>query len=363
MSPATTTAAPPNQRILGWDLLRGLCALAVAIYHLLYWMNIVEIHTLGTYGVYLFFILSGASLSYSYSKKIEENKFKFRNFLWIRYARLAPLYLLLMIILLPWKIYKDGASTELAFKYVLNAALLHGFVNPSASSALIGGWSLGIEFIYYLLFPFLISFTSTTHRKWTCFILLLAIQICWIHYTTLQSENNKPAITLYHQAPAFIAYFMGGILLGAWRRMPAFKTVSIQRSAITITMGFCLLIAFDGATAGEELVGWRGLACASTCFGMAWAATQMQIPKKLVALATHIGDATYGLYLIHPVVFFGVVWAILPRLGVASPEQWPSPTRELFIVAVIACSVAFALLSERYFERPLRNRSKRHVAA
>ena len=55
-----------GERVLGWDLLRGLCALTVASYHLLYWLKIVELPALGTYGVYMFFVLSGASLAYNY---------------------------------------------------------------------------------------------------------------------------------------------------------------------------------------------------------------------------------------------------------------------------------------------------------
>src|SRR4051794_32821994 len=53
-------------RVLGWDLLRGLCALTVATYHMLLWLDIAELPALGTYGVYLFFVLSGASLAYNY---------------------------------------------------------------------------------------------------------------------------------------------------------------------------------------------------------------------------------------------------------------------------------------------------------
>ncbi len=29
-----------SERVLGWDVLRGLCALAVALYHLLYWQDL-----------------------------------------------------------------------------------------------------------------------------------------------------------------------------------------------------------------------------------------------------------------------------------------------------------------------------------
>ncbi|RYY87902.1 MAG: acyltransferase, partial [Comamonadaceae bacterium] len=50
----------PGERVLGWDLLRGLSAVAVATYHLLSWQQVAAIHAWGSYGVYLFFVLSGA---------------------------------------------------------------------------------------------------------------------------------------------------------------------------------------------------------------------------------------------------------------------------------------------------------------
>ncbi len=58
-------SAPPG-RVLGWDLLRGICALGVASYHLMAWQKLADIHSIGFYGVYLFFVLSGASLTLNY---------------------------------------------------------------------------------------------------------------------------------------------------------------------------------------------------------------------------------------------------------------------------------------------------------
>ena len=90
-------------RVLGWDLLRGLCALAVGVYHLSMWLEVGHFYAFGSYGVYIFFVLSGASLMYTYGGHLEERSFKFKKFLLFRYFRLAPLYILLMLLVLPWK--------------------------------------------------------------------------------------------------------------------------------------------------------------------------------------------------------------------------------------------------------------------
>src|SRR4051795_12448261 len=96
-------------RVLGWDVLRGFSAFAVALYHLLYWQGVVSVHTLGSYGVYLFFVLSGASLTYTYAGRLERKELSYLRFLWVRYIRLAPLFVVL-IPLVPWKVIGEGDS-------------------------------------------------------------------------------------------------------------------------------------------------------------------------------------------------------------------------------------------------------------
>ena len=76
------------------------------------------------------------------------------------------------------------------------------------------------------------------------------------------------------------------------------------------------------------------------------------------ATPASLGDATYGVYLIHPVVFFGLAFLILPALGLPAPSQWALSLRLLLGVGVLGAVFALALLSERYFERPLREWSK-----
>lgn len=42
-------------RVDGFDMLRGLCAIGVAYYHLMHWFELRELYNLGLYGVYIFF--------------------------------------------------------------------------------------------------------------------------------------------------------------------------------------------------------------------------------------------------------------------------------------------------------------------
>jgi peptidoglycan/LPS O-acetylase OafA/YrhL len=347
------------ERVLGWDLLRGLCAIAVTCYHLLYWQKVTELHVLGTYGVYLFFVLSGASLAYTYAGRIHTGQFSFRSFLWVRYLRLAPLYLALMLLVLPWKLVKDGATLGLLGMYVSNALFVFGFFNPSTHAVLVGGWSLGIEAIFYLLFPLLILSFRSRYLAWGLFGVLLALQLGWV-YATLGQSAAAPHWEAYHQVPAFAAYFMGGCMIGVAHRKQAFDNLSSSTAGVlALLAGFALMLAVNPARGGEELIGWRGLLLTGLCFLLVHIASRLQLQSRLSSAAQQLGDATYGLYLLHPVIFFGLTYAVLPRLGVASPEQWSIAPRLLLGVAVLFSAFGLALLSEKYFERPLRDWSKR----
>jgi peptidoglycan/LPS O-acetylase OafA/YrhL len=349
-----------GERVLGWDVLRGLSALVVALYHLLYWQGVASLHTFGSYGVYLFFVLSGASLAYTYAGRLQQGKLSYRGFLWVRYMRLAPLYLALMLLVIPWKLSGGGAG--LLANALLNASFMFGFFDPAVTSLLIGGWSLGIEAVYYLVFPLLLMVAMASHRLgWASLLLLVVVQAAWIHRTVGASGGYEANLVAYHQAPAFAAYFMAGCLMGLARRhgrVPAWPT-SVLLSAIAA--GFALLWALNPMRDGDQLTGWLGAACASLCLLMAWLAGGLDLRHGEARVAAHLGDATYGLYLMHPILFFGLAWMVIPRLGLAPPQRWGLGSQLGLTAGVIAAAFVLALLSERYFERPLRDWSKAHA--
>ena len=349
-----------TERVLGWDLLRGLCALAVAGYHLLLWQDVAALHSLGSYGVYLFFVLSGASLAYTYQDGMAGVGFSWPHFLWVRYLRLAPLYLALMAVVLPWKLLKEGAGAELGLAYVLNATLLFGFYKPTTTAVLVGGWSLGIEVVYYALFPLLMVCCRWRSVAWGVFGTLLAIQVAWIAATVGQATGYAQNAQRYHQAPAFAAYFMGGCMLGFAKGRGRFKAMPQGWGLLGLAGGFALLLAFNPTQQGDELTGWRGALLCSVCFGLVYAAGRLRLTGHVARMARYFGDATYGVYLLHPVIFFGLVFVVLPRLGISSTSTWPLAIRLVLLALVVLTAFALALVSEKYFEKPLRTLGRHH---
>jgi peptidoglycan/LPS O-acetylase OafA/YrhL len=351
----------PPQRIPGWDLLRGVCAIAVAGYHLLMWLEVAQLHTFGTYGVYLFFVLSGASLAYTYAGRYAAGSFSFADFLRTRYLRLAPPYLALMAVVLPWKLAKEGAGTGLLFKYVANGLFFFGLCDPAAHAVLVGGWSLGIEALFYVLFPLVLWCIRFRRTAWALLAATLALQAVWI-YATVGRPPAAPDWVAYHQLPAFAGYFVGGCMIGAAQRhRPVRSAVANAFGPLFILAAFALMLAVNPTAAGQELVGWRGILLCGLCFFLVHVAADLRFEGAVAHAAQHLGDATYGLYLLHPVVFFGLVFAVLPRLDIGNPTAWPLQQRWMLASAVGTVAFALAWLEERYLERPLRRWGRRRM--
>ncbi|MBC7437739.1 MAG: acyltransferase [Bdellovibrionales bacterium] len=348
-------AATTNERVLGWDLLRGLCAVAVAAYHYLYFTKLAQVHTWGSYGVFLFFVLSGASLAYTYAGRIQAGQFSFPEFLFVRFWRLAPLYVALMLMVVPTMAIWYGDLWRLIYTLLLNLTFLMGLYQPISLSLLTGGWSLGVEAVFYLLFPLLIWSFRSWRAALGVFALLLVLQVAWISATV--GATVVPEQTwAYYNAPAFGAYFMGGCVIGVLQRKARDPAgLSWGTGVALIVAGFATMVAVNPAEAAQELLGWRAVLLGTLCFFMVAAAGRMSLPPLGARLARRLGDATYGMYLIHPVLYFYLV----PGLGLHAFKSGTVAQRLGLTAALMCASFALALLSEYFFERPVRQWSRR----
>jgi peptidoglycan/LPS O-acetylase OafA/YrhL len=63
------------------------------------------------------------------------------------------------------------------------------------------------------------------------------------------------------------------------------------------------------------------------------------------------------------ILFYSLAWIVIPRLGLAPPERWTLGPQLALTGGVIAAGCTLAVLSERYFERPLRNWSRARARA
>ena len=345
----------PAARILGWDLLRGVGALMVAFYHLSYWLGLAELPALGTYGVYLFFVLSGASLAYVYPAERVRDGNDILRFLATRWLRLAPLYLLLCVVFIVMlSVHNGQLVNRLPTRLALNATFAFGFWDPALWALLIGGWTLGIEFVYYLFFPWMARLLRHPWGRLSVLAALVALQWWWI-YRTVGGMGWTGGVVAYHHAPAFAAYFFGGCMLGYRQRGEA-PAQPEWLGWLTAFAWVSLLLLLMPSAPGPELLGGRGAVLFTAVFVAVFFSGKVRLEGRTAALAEWFGDVTFGLYLLHPILVFGLLWFVAP-----DATTWSVPARCLLLVSLMAVAATLAVLSERRLERPLRRWSQRRL--
>ena len=172
--------------------MRGVSALGVAAYHMSLWGGAelapalkAVLTVFGTYGVSVFFILSGYSLAHAYDGdfpgRIESRPLMayFRR----RIGRLGPMFVVVVLASLMGK-WLLRAQIPAWLPTLANLTLLFGFVNP-AVTPVIGGWSIGVEVVFYVAFPLLLVMRDRAKLSLLCAVLFSA----WISVDLAQNAS------------------------------------------------------------------------------------------------------------------------------------------------------------------------------
>lgn len=152
--------------------IRGLFALYVAIYHIFPRTNAFLAN--GYLSVDLFFVLSGFIMSYVYSVKFSSNIQINDYLLYIkgRFARVYPLYAFIIIIT-SFFYFKNEIPTPSFKDYIILFSFLQSITDVD-NNLIPHAWSIAVEFIAYLIFPFAMLCLSKRHGFITLAIVTLA---------------------------------------------------------------------------------------------------------------------------------------------------------------------------------------------
>ena len=142
----------PRAHYVELDALRGIAILGVVMSHIAAsWMNhvksplmvpllgvdAVELFFFGTYGVTLFFLLSGYLLTWTEEKRARLGTYSVRSYALRRTLRLVPAYYVALLIVVVLGLYQ--AIEVSAIDVLLHATFLHG-LNPHTASSLDPAW-------------------------------------------------------------------------------------------------------------------------------------------------------------------------------------------------------------------------------
>ena len=170
--------------------LRGLAALAVVLYHTVHLVGITPpdfLEFIGRdfgYSVHLFFILSAFSLYYSTESLTNRPNWIPEYFL-KRFFRIAPLFYFVIALEIARQIVFARRIVTDFNSILLNMTFTFGFV--PFSGFVWGGWSVGVEMIFYAIFPVLIL-TIRTHRS-ALVLLVMSIVISYLIRQALHAQH------------------------------------------------------------------------------------------------------------------------------------------------------------------------------
>lgn len=335
--------ASSEQHVLTIDFARGVMAFAVMGYHLFHYEGIGDADRVSFYAVYSFFSISGIALYLAYRDKLQSNV-QIRSYLIRRYFRLAPLFIFALVLML----LLQPSPSSILYLLAVNASLTFGFANPGSSSLLTGGWSIGIEFVFYLIFPFMLIVSGSTKRLGIVALASIVVSAAFANRTLGMAQNMTADLWLaYTQPLAFFGYFAAGVFIAAiYVKNPQLKGGTTLPWVILI-VGALPFVTIGPQPALNLLTGYRGACLMIGTILIVAAVTFMKEPSgRLASFARLMGALSYPVYLLHPLVY-----TYLQRFSFSG-----SFAR---LTVTVVTTVVLSLVVHRLIERPGRALGKR----
>ncbi|TNJ24790.1 acyltransferase [Aeromonas sobria] len=380
-----------NQSLPLLTPLRGIAALMVVLFHarlLLFpqWMEPIANHTQlienGYLWVDLFFILSGVVLAHVYGEAFNHRPrtIGYGRFLWLRLTRVYPLYLVTLVLLVGWELYKAqhgvGFYAGPLFKMwewegmppfgspftpadaLPSAFLLLQVVTDHGLTWNFAAWSLSVEWISYLLFPLLIPL-AVTRSRWSHLAPLLALTVlAFIVHSRGTLDVTSGALAVGRGVSEFV--------LGLWLlpRVKAAKGLPMMQRDLPLLIAFVLPFALMQFAMTPQLT----LLLIGSYVLLIWiSAAQGARQSPLLRLLDNrftnwLGDLSYSIYLLHALVLL-TGCELIHYLAPGLTEWWYAQTNPLLgVVAtllMLAVLIGLSSLSYNLLERPLQRRLRR----
>ncbi|PEX48371.1 acyltransferase [Bacillus cereus] len=331
------------------DSLRGIAAIIVLLGHFLALFPIlgkkVMYSTFGTYfsilwqghsAVIIFFVLSGFVLSLPFYKGTE---FNYLKYLIKRVCRIYIPYIMILFIAIGIKLVihsKIGTipglvqwgswNIEVSFNKVIDHILFLREFNSDAFIMVI--WSLVHEMRISIVFPLIIFLLLRVNWKVSIGIAMFLSVIGYLLMKNIPSEFNMPVSTNYFITLHYSSMFIIGALLAKNREYLVSKIINSKVKYILLPLGllffsypripFMLLSKLIGEIDYDLyliIIDWY------ICFGavvIILSALSSKLFSKLLLIkpVQFIGEISYSLYLVHPIVLLTTVHIFYGKISV-----------------------------------------------
>lgn len=292
------------------------------------WAGLVnEGHT----GVALFFTLSG----FLFMRIAQfQRQISYRPFVRNRLLRIAPLYLTLFVVAL--SLNRDTFQPQ-DILYLLSANLGD---SPSSRSVVTGAlWCIPLEFMFYLVFPWLSRFALERGARYLLQVLALMVFFKLMAYGASANSSLMYFSTAVGRFDQFVIGMLSAMAFLRWQ--PALQRRAGLLLAPALLLAVCAsalqahVAPFGAAPKSHFWIGWsmlESLVWAGVI--VTWVAWRGALPRWFGRALTHGGKISYSFYLLH----MGVVQILAQRVGMV---QW---TGSGWLDAALALTLVYALV-------------------
>jgi exopolysaccharide production protein ExoZ len=335
----TTTAM--NARYEGVQALRFIAALLVVITHSTLYAgdrldDSVEVWHFGEVGVDVFFTISGFVMMISAANLVARpNGWKF--FGMRRLVRIVPMYWIattvkvLTVLVMPGAALHSRLQPENA---VLSYLFLPSWNSESRLEPVLGvGWTLTFEMFFYAVFT--VALLLRVSPFWMCASVMTALAIA----SRLRPHGGEYWPGLFYLSP-IVLYFVVGMAIGLWSRDRNHVRLALSLSGIFAIWAAVAFLRPDVSSMEWVWVLRKVVVSLSLLAVVAFERHLRKISQPFV----FFGNASYSLYLFHPLIAPMVPVALSfvgLRLG------W------LSVVGSVLVAVVVTALIYRFVEQPL----------
>ena len=378
--------------------LRGIAAICVVFFHatlILFpqWMVPLTEYTHfvenGFLWVDLFFILSGVVMRHVYQPSFVQDisLSKWKSFMWMRFARIYPLFFITLIVLILWETVKAsngigfyggalfekwGMSGIPAFEgpfnrtesILANILMLHGLIVKDLSWN-ISSWSLSVEWLSYMVFPFLVPLLL--RKK----ISSLFPFICMLGL--LYINHSKGSLDVTGGLLAFIRAITS-FTLGAW--MYTVSDSAKQQRLLNNDFALWTILAVCIGLLHLQKTSFHNVLVVSSFAALVFISAQQSERNTPVfklldnRFTRFLGDISYSLYLWHAVLLLAgieVAYLLFPEQLAIWQNQTSWGTACIGAIVFISIAIGISTLSYYWIEKPamkaLRARNKTSTSA
>jgi peptidoglycan/LPS O-acetylase OafA/YrhL len=357
-----------GRRLQGVDVLRGLAILFVLMNHVNMRLRFAGIHYTeglpeqlvtslvwnGQRGVQIFFAVSGFLItSTSLRRWGSLSEVRPKGFYLMRFARIAPLLLLLLGVLSALHLaqvenFVVPAKTGGLARALLAALTFHVNILEARRGYLPGNWdilwSLSVEEMFYLFFPLV----AQIFGRRTLFVALLLGFVALGPFARTVLTHGNETWKEYSYLGGMDAIALGCLTALVASRLrfsrAALRTVGAI-GVVLLVFSFCFSLEADAW--GLERTGLDMTVVAlGTCMVIAAVAQKNWKGPRVISPLLKLGERSYEVYLTHMFVVFGA-FGLFVRAG---KPMWGVPA--LFI-GVIAAAGLLGEVVARFYSEPL----------